>query len=98
MQGLDGQDHQGKASADGVAHPLAHSGDGSRSRQGAGFRQLTSENSSERRLGQSGAARSGDDDMLTVFDDNGSVSGISDLRSQRSRRSGYSRNHNDNQS
>lgn len=55
------------------------SGDGSL-RQGNGIR-LTSENSSERRLGQSGAARSGDDDMLTVFDDNLSVSGVSDVRS-----------------
>lgn len=36
--------------------------------------------------------------MLTVFDDSLSVSGVSDLRSQRSRRSGYSRNYNDNQS
>lgn len=51
MPGLEGRDHQGKASADGLAHPLTRSGDSTRSRQGAGFRQITSENSSERRLG-----------------------------------------------
>ena len=37
------------------------------------------------------------DDDLTVFDDNVSISGFSDLRSQRSRRSGY-RQYDDNRS
>ena len=62
----------GKLNIDGKAR------DGSQ-RHGGGF--LYSENSSERRLGQSGGARSGDDDMLTVFDDNLSASGVSDIRS-----------------
>jgi hypothetical protein len=57
-----------------------------------GIKGLTSENSSERRHPRN------DEDMLTVFDDNVSISGYSDLRSQRSRSRRCYRQYDDNRS